>query len=278
MSYSIENEITSINGYIDYIKELKTIWKARNANDIWFRGESQDYVLLPKVFRNKIIGSTAFTYNEFYIYQAFTSLYKNYIDANFQHKYEILTFMQHYGVPTRLLDWTESALVALFFAVEKWGKDSDAFIWVMEMSYLNNLSNPKPGKGPFLGDIDITNSRFELIGNIENGFVSRTYYDSFPNYRGIKLEYPIAFYPKAISNKRLANQKGTFVIYGKEIKPLENIFIDNGQTAYLKKVRIPRDKKKIIYDELRLLGITERSIYPDIEGLAKEMNSSEFLQ
>lgn len=45
--------------------------------------------------------------------------------------------MQHYGVPTRLLDWSENPLVALYFAVENKDKETDAAIWMLRPNKLN---------------------------------------------------------------------------------------------------------------------------------------------
>lgn len=53
-----------------------------------------------------------------------------------------LFLMQHYRLPTRLLDWSESPLVALFFAVEEEAQDcSDAAIWALEPTELKMVSN-----------------------------------------------------------------------------------------------------------------------------------------
>ncbi len=88
---------------------------------LWFRGDQDGSPLLPRALRTyELATGGKHRFNGFYIYNAFLSLYRNYTSERFEKKsVELLSFMQHYDIPTRLLDWTESAVFGLYFAVEK---------------------------------------------------------------------------------------------------------------------------------------------------------------
>lgn len=97
--------------------------------------------------------------------------------------------------------------------------------------------------------------------------------DSFEPFTDFNLmrEKPIAIYGTHNSG-RIVAQRGVFTIFGKGIKPMEVIFEeDKFPDEALIKIIIPKEKIKDILDSLISIGITDSVVFPDLDGLSKEV-------
>lgn len=287
-NYPVTAGITSVAEYSALIRQVQAEWEALEQNyyphNLWFRGQRDDWPLLPKVLRTVEDPETGriTRYNEFMILQAFTALYGNYIVERFEpESVQMLAFMQHNGVPTRLLDWTESALVGLYFAVEGLRPDFEGtpVVWILCPGQLNTLAlkGQKRVGGPFLASLAMVLGRIEMIGREpeveKNGFLVT---QSKEKLYAERLTLPVAFYPISYNNLRLAVQKGCFTVHGTDSVGIDALFIDTSEQVFLKKVNVNKEAASGIREELRVMGITPRSVFPDLNGLAQELRGREY--
>ncbi|MDD5755246.1 MAG: FRG domain-containing protein, partial [Methylococcales bacterium] len=126
-------EINAGNSISSITKLLATHF-SDEKKEIWFRGHSDySWKLEPIIFREN--------YDEAGMYEEFIRRFPEH-SHNHKNVFEWLTLMQHYGLPTRLLDWSENLLVALFFCCndEKFKRKNGAvFAFIPKLDELSLL-------------------------------------------------------------------------------------------------------------------------------------------
>ena len=215
-----------------------------SSSTYWYRGQSDEkWKLLPSLARQENgLGRESDLIARF---KQNASLLLPSLPRN---DWDWLTIMQHYRVPTRLLDWSESPLVALYFAVVP-HSHSDGAVWVLEPTALNRASNIAPideNYIPNLEDEDILNNY--LPGVIQSERVSRL--------------QPIAIIGPR-NTQRMQAQLGVFTIMHREPIPVEQV----GNSEHIRKLIIPHCAKNELRRELKLLAIDKFQLFPDLQSL-----------
>lgn len=172
-----------------------------------------------------------------------------------------LFLMQHYRLPTRLLDWTESPLVAAFFASEQDPaisshpevEDNNGALFALSPYSLNES---QCGKHVLLLPED----------EAPLALINCAYDRKQPDNRKV-----LAIRPTEV-DARLMVQLSVFTLHGEGID-LE--YIDNFSDFTMKWI-IPSSSKRKIRQELKMLGTRESSLFPDLEHLAIDVASSRF--
>jgi len=184
-------------------------------------------------------------------------------------EWERYFLMQHYGVPTRLLDWSEGALLALHFALISNRSRNDAAVWVLDPFWLNGavvkLTSYPPREVRRLAKL------LPEADDPRDSKLLSTYLTElvFPQQRFRLPELPLAIQPPHI-DRRIAAQLSSFTIHGRDPLGLERV-AGSLQKARLAKITIPRGAVKRMAAQLLDAGITEATVFPDLSGLSLEL-------
>ena len=217
------------------IKDIAHLVSMRTSLDpshelTWWRGQSCDWDLVPHVYR---MPSGA----EQDLVTLFTQkAYPRYHDCpRSDDRISWLFLMQHYGLPTRLLDWTESPLIAAYFACNDAGYDnSDGVVWGL-LPYKLNQSVSKRTQLFEEDDKHLT--------HLINAHFSRCGFAATVK--------PVAAMNTCPRNPRMAAQLSRFTIHGDKI-PLTKM---SGADNFLVKLNIPAAAKHNMRLDLGVLGI-----------------------
>jgi hypothetical protein len=166
-------------------------------------------------------------------------------------EWEWLFFLQHYGAPTRLLDWTDSPLIGLYFAVENSEDDaSDGCVWALRPTRLNRIARLIPSH-PL--DVPLFGQDKELDNYLPSHVLLTPGMESNTPAAGIA---PRQF-------ERMVAQMGSFTIIHKDQTPLESLDGD-----HLEQYLIPAASKQAIRTELQHLRVTRLTIFPELTNVA----------
>ena len=131
----------------DFVRYLEN--QTSKAQFIVFRGQREDWPLLPKIARLDLLESLKDSEPE--MFEVFKREAVALLDIPPTNDWDWLTVAQHHGLPTRLLDWTTNPLAALWFAVSEPVEDDsqDGVVWVFEPSKRRITRDPERARSPF---------------------------------------------------------------------------------------------------------------------------------
>ena len=233
--------IDNVSTYVELIQNLKeSNEKLGNNAELLFRGQSVDKPLVPKLGRlNLRIKTDSKLKTERLILAEFRRGILPLSEFQPENNWDLLALAQHHGLPTRLLDWSYSALIALWFAVEKTAtiedrKTVDGVVWV-------------------------------LAAHVEDFRTDTTKADPLNN------KITKVFRPTVIS-RRISAQSGVFTVHkilddNRIIKFERNKIFQNKLTKVsLRGADFPKIRK-----QLSMLGIHYASVFPDLDGFCRNL-------
>lgn len=243
---------------------LKAVDQAKNdlgstePEECFFRGhEDVSWELLPTLLRHCKIANQLHPMD---IRRVESSLYFEFrarareLHNQAPTEWDILFSMRHHGVATRLLDWTETLGVAIYFALRNIKDTSQPCLWILNPYALNEES---------WGDRDLVAPEYLPQGDYDYSdyLVGTTEDEAAFDWSG-----PVALYPIQ-RDARLQAQRGYFTIHGNDVRALDKIY-----PHLVKRIDIPPDTWKEAQIFLRDAGIDELLMFPDLDGLARHLH------
>lgn len=227
--------INSLSQYMDYIQTNCSL-------DNLFRGiHNVTYKLIPKIGRceycKKLTGSSKEILNKLQDLEEqtmanFIRMSIPYNDLRKMSSFDQWTTGQHYGLPTRFLDWTENPLIAAYFATE--GKiTNDVAIYTIDRNQINT-------------SIDLD--------------------DPFSSPNDVFIHIP------SYINPRIIAQKGAFTVHKDPRKPLDETEVREGTLCTVTQFVISQNCIEDFQNNLDWCGINCSFIYPGLDGLANYLD------
>lgn len=279
------DKVSSVAGFLEQALALRQAWKTPDDKELWFRGEQKRYstFLRPDLYRpaTKVDGTDLPMKPVAQLLKIENDLYMEFQRCAVQLRTETPSeedwdwdsyfLMQHHGAPTRLLDWSDGALMALHFAVsnKSLNEPSNALIYAIDPfllgKHLDELKETKRAEKQWKSYVEK-----HPLDELPEDEPERVYLPASeeelrelaPPTVPMLLDFPHI-------TRRVAAQRSRFLVFGtdphwlaretqKSDRLIKTIAV-NGSSCY----RIRR--------ELRDSGITESVIYPDLDGLGREM-------
>jgi hypothetical protein len=242
-------EIDSVAEFLVSVGELKLQWEVEDDAYInpWFRGQpNAAYGLVPGVYRfDPELGVDEDTYRHDFKLKSHPYLQGMRATTD----WEEYALMQHYGLPTRLLDWTEGALIALQFAVLGRCVPHDIAVWMIEPQSLNK-------------SLHKNDALFRPDDALAKRYLP-------PVWAGAELPGDPLAVEVPYNSPRITAQRGIFTVHGSNRRPLEDYFAEHGGRCCQFVVR--RANVLDCRRQLRAAGISDTVIYPDLSGLCEEL-------
>lgn len=286
----VANDISSLNQFLSAIQAV-----GRDGVECFYRGHSDEkYRLVPSVFRTDANGVPLYRDSEHEMFREILISNSNDFRED-RSTLDRMVRMQHYSLPTRLLDITANPLIALFFAVWSADKrdrpgevivlgvnrsmikyfDSDTASCLANLALMSAkdreqiafrmMPNPEknyvPGVDP-VEDLKLFNSQTQIERLLHYIGSEKPYFK--PRIRPEDLQSVICVKSKR-SNDRISSQSGAFLLFGHEV------VLNEEGTPDIVVQRFRITNKPQILLELELLNITESTVFPYIENSARDI-------
>jgi hypothetical protein len=253
--------VKSMADYIAFVGSIRSEWSQNRTGSVWLRGvgNREKHKLVPSAYWHENVDE-ALLWTEF-VWKAPSLLS---LQQQPSSDWEWYSLMRHHGLPTRLLDWSENPLVALYFAIN--ASDSKLpSVWLLDPTELNWKSVEDraiiyPG-----GDF----SENWLPKKVTKGepWTFKSDGKSYSNQKTIAVE------PRR-TNPRVIAQSGVFTVHGSDATPIDSYLEHGSRSSGIHRIDIDPRVINDLNAELFSLNIRKGTLFRDLDSLVADIKSS----
>jgi hypothetical protein len=233
------------------LEKISQVYDKFGTEDLWWRGQpEQGLKLRPRVYRNQ-----QYTTTELELILNFERQAPLRYSAWPQDRTHQLLLMQHFGLPTRLLDWSMGVLTALYFAVSEDRQDKPASLWAINAIKLNKTmtNNPKMGV--------LHHNEKDIKELVDIAFMRNEERPDFGD-RVLAMSGPEL-------DLRMLVQWGVFTVHSTN-RPIEDF---PNYRDFAAEICIPAKDRNTLRQALKIAGFSRSRLFPDLQSLAEDLRS-----
>jgi len=240
-----------IESWFDFLERATEVSKEGLKDPLVFRGQTQDWPLYPalaRILNKRGIDPTQAIQMETRLVEEFTQKAHACGDTiqtvNPSNNYDWWALMQQHGAPTRLLDWSTSPYVALYYAVNDFSEKNDGVVYSLDENLLNAV--------------------YMSRGETEKDIIQQIKSSVEENQPANK--HLVVLVASKLTSRMIA-QQSRFTVTTHLLTPHDKMAEEIGGNEVIRKWVIPYELKPKFLKNLKAMNITASALFPGIDGL-----------
>jgi hypothetical protein len=260
-------DFQSLHELVEAVCAVESDWYKNDWKICWFRGCDASHELIPGQYRQEYRNNV---HDEESTFLEFQQRARGFLTKELS-DWEMYFLMQHYRVPTRLLDWTGNCLMALYFALKSQCAGDKPCVWMLNPFLFNEHNAPTKEPYILVPPVNVNEKHWMNFFHPMLYTPEKKVAKDKDGKDG-KIDRPIAISPPLV-DRRIVAQSSYFTLHGSRKDSIDKLCEDynfSSRLNFIRKFVFTGDSEKLLR-QLVSFGITEQRVFPDLEGLGREL-------